>query len=97
MYFINIIWQLLIILFADDRTKKNYGITRLCESGKEKYISGSLRKILARQRGIHIYMVHAAVTRDYYSADWLRLKKRKSRKMIGTVEVKKKADMDRKD
>ena len=39
-----------------------------------------------------IYMLHAAVTLDYigYSADWLRLNKRKSRKMIGTVEVKKK-------
>ena len=41
-------------------------------------------------------MVYAAVTLDYYSADWLRLKKRKSRKMIGMVEVKKE-DMDRKD
>ena len=42
-------------------------------------------------------MVHAAVRLVYigYSADWLRLNKRKSRKMIGTVEVKK--DMDRKD
>ena len=35
--------------------------------------------------------VHAAVTLDYYSPDWLRLKKRKSRKLIGMVEeVKKK-------
>ena len=32
-------WQLLIILFADDRVKK-YGITPLSASGKEKYISG---------------------------------------------------------
>ena len=39
---------------------------------------------------IYIYMVHAVVTLDYYSAVWLRLKKRKSRKMIGTVEVEKK-------
>ena len=31
-------WQLLIILFADDRAKK-YGITPLSASGKEKYIS----------------------------------------------------------
>ena len=38
----------------------------------------------------YIYIVHPAVTLDYYSADWLRLKKRKRRKMIGTVEVKKK-------
>ena len=44
---------------------------------------------------IYIHTVHAAVTLDYYSVDWLRLKKR-SRKMIRTVEVKKK-DMDRKD
>ena len=45
---------------------------------------------------IDIYMVHGAVTLDYYSAVWLQLKKRKSRKLIGTVEVKKE-DMDRKD
>ena len=35
-------------------------------------------------------MVHAAVTLDYYSRDWLRLKKRKSMKMMGMVKVKKK-------
>ena len=34
-------WQLLIILFADDRAKKKYGITPLSASGKEKYISGA--------------------------------------------------------
>ena len=33
-------WQLFIILFADDRAKKKYGITPLSASGKEKYISG---------------------------------------------------------
>ena len=33
-------WQLLIILFADDRAKK-YGITPLSALGKEKYISGA--------------------------------------------------------
>ena len=37
MYFY---WQLLIILFADDRAKK-YGITPLSALGKEKYISGA--------------------------------------------------------
>ena len=35
-------------------------------------------------------MAHAAVTLDYNNADWLRHKIRKSRKMIGTEEVKKK-------
>ena len=33
-------WQLLIILFADDRAKK-YAITAVSVSGKEKYISGA--------------------------------------------------------
>ena len=41
-------WQLLIILFADDRAKK-YAITAVSVSGKEKYVSGVA--ILARQRG----------------------------------------------
>ena len=41
-------WQLLIILFADDRAKK-YAITAVSVSGKEKYISGAA--ILARRRG----------------------------------------------
>ena len=46
--------------------------------------------LVRTEKIIYIYMVHAAVTLDYCSADWLRLKKRKSRKMIGTVVVNKK-------
>ena len=38
---------------------------------------------------MYMYMVHAAIRPDYYSADWLRLKKRKSRKNERIVEVKK--------
>ena len=41
-------WQLLIILFADDRAKK-YAITAVSVSGK-KNISGAA--ILTRQRGV---------------------------------------------
>ena len=43
-------WQLLMILFADDRTKK-YGITPLCESGKGKFISGAADFGAAARRG----------------------------------------------
>ena len=42
-------WQLLIILFADDKAKKN-AITAVSVSGKEKYISGAA--ILKRKRGV---------------------------------------------
>ena len=45
------VWAVtLIILFADDRTKK-YGITPLCESGKGKFNSGTADFGAAAQRG----------------------------------------------
>ena len=41
----------MIILFADDRAKKNYGITPLCVSGKEKYMSSAADFGAAARRG----------------------------------------------
>ena len=67
------------MLFADDRAKK-YGITPLCEPGKEKYISG------AADFGAVAWRSHGFRTRpascEFDRSDWLVVKTTKVRRDI---------------